>query len=64
MEICNTWWIDGYTRVIVYLKCAGNNRANTVVSMYTDAVNFHGLPNKVRSDSEEGGRDHVIPTIP
>ena len=41
---------DGYLRVIVHLKCADNNRAHSVVSMYTDAVNLHRLPNGVCSD--------------
>ena len=41
---------DGYSRVILYLKCAHNNRAHTVVSAYVDAVNLHGLPNRVCSD--------------
>ena len=42
--------IDGYSRLIVYLKCADNNRALTVLSLYTDAVHLHGLPNRARSD--------------
>ena len=41
---------DGYLRVIVYLKCAHNNRVHSVVSMYIDAVNLHRLPNRVCSD--------------
>lgn len=42
--------IDGYSRLIVYLKCADNDRALTVLSLYTDAVHLHGLPNRARSD--------------
>jgi len=35
---------------MVHLKCADNNRALTVLSLYTDAVHLHGLPNRARSD--------------
>lgn len=42
--------VDGYSRVIVYLLCSDNNRANTVLSAFTDAAQAHGLPNQVRSD--------------
>ena len=42
--------VDSYSRMIVYLKCADNNRANTVFSAYRDATQLHGLPNCVCSD--------------
>lgn len=42
--------IDGFSRVIVYLMCANNNRALTVLSAYSAAVQDHGLPSRVRSD--------------
>lgn len=42
--------IDGYSRTIVYLKCSDNNRASSVLSVFTEAVRNHGLPSKVRSD--------------
>ena len=42
--------IDGFSRVIVYLTCANNNRAITVLFSYTAAVQVHELPNSVRSD--------------
>ena len=37
--------IDGYSRKILYLKCANNNKAN-----FSHAVSTFGLPDKVRSD--------------
>ena len=42
--------IDGYSRTIVYLRCSDNNRAETVMTAFEEAVQTHGLPCKVRSD--------------
>lgn len=42
--------VDGYSRTIVFLHCATNNQASTMMSCYLDAVSNYGLPNQVRSD--------------
>lgn len=42
--------IDGYSRMIVYLKCSTNNRASTVLESFLQAVRRFGLPSRVRSD--------------
>lgn len=47
--------IDGYSRKILYLKCANNNRASTVVSFFSHAAITFGIPDKLRSD--KGGEN-------
>ena len=47
--------VDGYSRKIMYLVCATNNEADTVVHNFSNAVCSFGLPDKVRSD--KGGEN-------
>lgn len=42
--------IDGFSRTIVFLKCAGDNTSGTVLDSFMDAVTCYGVPQKVRSD--------------
>ena len=42
--------IDGYSRLIVYLRCSNNNRADTVFRCFREAIQSYGLPSRVRSD--------------
>lgn len=42
--------IDGHTRLIVYLKCSGNNQASTVFTSFEEAVIKYGLPSRIRAD--------------
>ena len=42
--------IDGYSRVIVFLRPSTNNCAATVLSCFESGVSEYGLPNRVCSD--------------
>lgn len=42
--------IDGYSRLIVYLRSSTNNQARTVYELFISAVEKHQLPSRVRSD--------------
>ena len=38
--------VDGFSRKVLYLTCANNNRASTVVSLFSSAADSHGLPER------------------
>ena len=42
--------IDGYSRLITFLNCSSSNTAATVLAHFQNAVEIHGLPQKVRTD--------------
>lgn len=42
--------IDGYSRLVLYLKCTPNNRSTTVYELFLNAVQNFNLPSRVRSD--------------
>ena len=44
--------IDNYSRMDIYryLKCADDNRANSMLCLFEGAVKEFGLPSMVRSD--------------
>ena len=47
--------VDGFSRLIVYLTIAGNNRARTVLQSFVSAVEHYGLPSRVCSN--KGGEN-------
>ena len=47
--------IDGFSRIPVYLLASNNNKAETVATAFTNAVETYGLPSCVRSD--KGGEN-------
>lgn len=42
--------IDGYSRLIMFLRVSSNNKAHTVLTAFLQAVNEFGLPCRVRMD--------------
>lgn len=50
--------IDGYSRLVVYLQASANNRADTVLTHFRQAVETHGVPSRVRSD--KGGENRGV----
>ena len=47
--------MDGYSRIPVYLYCSNNNRANTVLKLFREAIAKYGLPSRIRID--KGGEN-------
>lgn len=50
--------IDGYSRLVLYLKCANNNRSDTALQLFVSATLAYGIPSRVRSD--KGGENYGI----
>ncbi|XP_053355998.1 uncharacterized protein LOC128527578 isoform X1 [Clarias gariepinus] len=42
--------VDGYSRKILYLDAATNNKAETAFSFFLRSTQLHGLPSRVRGD--------------
>ena len=42
--------IDGYSRIILFLKYSSNNRASTVYDLFLEAVGRYGLSSRIRCD--------------
>lgn len=42
--------IDGFSRLVVYLHASTNNRANTVLALFREAISYYNVPSRVRSD--------------
>lgn len=50
--------IDGYSRLILYLKCTSNIKSATVYESFLAAVAKYHLPSRVRSD--QGGENVLV----
>ena len=50
--------IDGYSRLVVFLKAATNNRSETALSAFLQGVAAYGLPSRMRTD--RGGENVLI----
>ncbi len=50
--------IDGYSRLITYLRASSNNYATSVLSAFMSAVEEYGVPSRVRID--RGGENVLV----
>ena len=50
--------IDGYSRLVVFLKASANNRADTMFASFLEGVTRYGLPSRVRCD--KGGENVMV----
>lgn len=42
--------VDGFSRCVVYIKCANNNCASTVLDAFLEGLRCYGTPARIRSD--------------
>ncbi|XP_062342184.1 uncharacterized protein LOC134039976 [Osmerus eperlanus] len=50
--------IDGYSRLVVFLRASSNNRSSTVMDCFMNAVTRYGVPSRVRTD--HGGENNAV----
>ncbi|KAL0961755.1 hypothetical protein UPYG_G00331290 [Umbra pygmaea] len=58
--------IDGYSRKIMYLQISDNNRSDTHLAFFREAVSTHGFPQRVRGDhsAENVGIAELMSSVP
>lgn len=42
--------IDGFSRLLIYCRCCDNNRADTVLELFQQGTQLHGVPSRARCD--------------
>lgn len=42
--------IDGYSRLVTFLRCNSNNRSATVLDLFLEAINKYNVPKRIRTD--------------
>ena len=50
--------IDGFSRLVIFCRCSGNNKSTTVFPLFQEAVTKYGMPIHVRTDY--GGENVII----
>ena len=50
--------MDGYSRMITFLRASTNNRAYTVLNAFHGGIAEFGLPSKIRMD--KGGENELV----
>ena len=50
--------IDGFSRLLVFLRASSNNRKETVLEQFVGATNMYGIPSRVRVDN--GGENNDL----
>ena len=55
--------VDGFSRLITFIRCANNNLASTILEAFLQGVSIYGLPKAVWSDHDGENVDvwrHVL----
>ncbi|CAB4379907.1 unnamed protein product [Rhizophagus irregularis] len=51
-------FIDGYSRAVTGIRCSTNNKAETVLNLFNEAISNWGIPHRCRGD--RGGENILI----
>ena len=54
----NAFFLQGFSRLPVYLHALSNNKAVTVLNLFNEAVATFRLPSRIRSD--KGGENYDV----